>query len=76
MQPLRAVLLGQPGGARARVRGRDVYRCPEGLGIDYPSYTTTASWSPRPTRTARGDERPQDHYECFQEILETYVDEW
>jgi hypothetical protein len=44
------------------------------LKSDYPSYSDTGVLEPSADATARGDNDVHDHYECFQEIVASYVD--
>ncbi len=45
------------------------------LKSDYPSYSDAGVLEPSADATARGDNDIHDHYECFQEILASYVNE-
>jgi hypothetical protein len=45
------------------------------LRSDYPSYSDTGVLEPSADAAARGDNDIHDHYECFQEILASYVNE-
>ncbi|HWF77247.1 MAG TPA: ferritin-like domain-containing protein [Caulobacteraceae bacterium] len=45
------------------------------LRSDYPSYSDTGTLEPSADAAARGDNDKKDHYECFKEILQVYVDD-
>jgi hypothetical protein len=45
------------------------------LKSDYPSYSDAGDLAPSADAVARGDNDIHDHYECFQEILGSYVDD-
>lgn len=47
----------------------------EALRSDYPSYSDAGKLLPSADAVARGDNDIHDHYECFQEILNSYVDD-